>query len=104
VSDLRITVDGSERQVAAGTTAAEVFEGDRQVGELTGRAPETVSAMRRDGTGWIVEVDVVESHRIPDSTDRMAVYEATLDDQGEVVGMRRLRSYVRTWLGDHGRT
>jgi threonyl-tRNA synthetase len=31
VSDLRITVDGSERQVAAGTTAAEVFEGDRQV-------------------------------------------------------------------------
>ena len=26
VSDLRITVDGSERQVAAGTTAAEVFE------------------------------------------------------------------------------
>jgi len=76
----------------------------RQVGELTGRDPETVSAMRRDGTGWIVEVDVVESHRIPDSTDRMAVYEATLDDQGEVVGMRRLRSYVRTWLGDHGRT
>jgi threonyl-tRNA synthetase len=31
VSDLRITVDGSERQVAAGTTAAEVFEGNRQV-------------------------------------------------------------------------
>ena len=29
--DLRITVDGSERQVAAGTTAAEVFEGDRSV-------------------------------------------------------------------------
>ncbi|MCY7373831.1 MAG: threonine--tRNA ligase [Spirochaetaceae bacterium] len=31
MSDLRITVDGSERQVAAGTTAAEVFEGDRSV-------------------------------------------------------------------------
>jgi len=31
VSDLRITVDGSERLVAAGTTAAEVFEGDRSV-------------------------------------------------------------------------
>ena len=31
MSDLRITVDGSERLVAAGTTAAEVFEGDRSV-------------------------------------------------------------------------
>ncbi|MDQ1618051.1 MAG: threonyl-tRNA synthetase, partial [Actinomycetota bacterium] len=29
--DLRITVDGSERQVAAGTTAADVFDGDRSV-------------------------------------------------------------------------
>jgi threonyl-tRNA synthetase len=31
VSDLRITVDGSERDVAAGTTAAEVLDGDRSV-------------------------------------------------------------------------
>ena len=31
MSDLRITVDGSERLVAAGMTAAEVFEGDRSV-------------------------------------------------------------------------
>ncbi|MGZ4594916.1 MAG: threonine--tRNA ligase [Actinomycetes bacterium] len=31
MSELRITVDGSERQVAAGTTAADVFEGDRSV-------------------------------------------------------------------------
>ncbi|MGZ4631482.1 MAG: threonine--tRNA ligase [Actinomycetes bacterium] len=31
MSDIRINVDGSERQVAAGTTAADVFEGDRSV-------------------------------------------------------------------------
>ncbi|HEX6936529.1 MAG TPA: threonine--tRNA ligase, partial [Actinomycetes bacterium] len=31
MSDLRITVDGSERDVAAGTTAAEVLDGDRSV-------------------------------------------------------------------------
>jgi threonyl-tRNA synthetase len=31
VSDFRITVDGSERQVAAGTTAADVLDGDRSV-------------------------------------------------------------------------
>ena len=31
MSDLRITVDGSERQVAAGTTAAELFADDRTV-------------------------------------------------------------------------
>jgi threonyl-tRNA synthetase len=31
VSDLRVSVDGSERQVAAGTTAADVFDGDRSV-------------------------------------------------------------------------
>lgn len=76
----------------------------RQVGELTGRDPETVSAMRRDGDGWVVEVDVVESRRIPDTTDRIAVYEATLDVDGEVVGLRRRRQYVRAWLGDDGRS
>jgi threonyl-tRNA synthetase len=31
VSDLRITVDGSERQVAAGTTAAQLYDGTRSV-------------------------------------------------------------------------
>ena len=31
MSDLRIHVDGSERQVAAGTTAADVLDGDRSV-------------------------------------------------------------------------
>ena len=37
VSDLRITVDGSERQVAAGTTAGELFADDRPRGRRPGR-------------------------------------------------------------------
>jgi len=59
VSDLRITVDGSERQVAAGTTAAQVFADDRSViaarvdGELRDLAHEltdgaTVEPVRID--------------------------------------------------------
>ncbi|GAA4832150.1 gas vesicle protein GvpO [Saccharopolyspora rosea] len=67
----------------------------RQVRELTGRDAEGVTALERSADGWRVGVEVVESHRVPDSTDVMAVYEAELDETGELVSYRRVSRYAR---------
>jgi hypothetical protein len=42
-----------------------------------------------------VGVEVVEVSRIPDSADILAVYEARLDADGDLVSYRRVRRYAR---------
>jgi hypothetical protein len=65
------------------------------VAEFTGREPENVVAIdRRDGD-WHVDVEVVESHRIPDTTDVLAIYEVRLDRDGDLLSYRRTRRYAR---------
>lgn len=69
--------------------------GARQVVELTGRMPEAVVSVERVDDGWRVGVEVVETHRIPDSADILATYEAELDSDGELTTYRRVRRYPR---------
>src|SRR5690348_8582671 len=66
------------------------------VADMTGKEPETIVSLEHpDDGGWLVDVEVVETRRIPDSTDILAVYEAELDADGELVGYRRLKRYSR---------
>ncbi|MCW2863207.1 MAG: hypothetical protein JWP48_4915 [Actinoallomurus sp.] len=66
------------------------------VAEMTGKEPEgIISLARTDGGRWMVGVEVVETHRIPDSTDILAVYEAELDPEGELLAYRRVKRYSR---------
>lgn len=67
----------------------------RQVQELTGRQPEGVTSLERSEAGWVVGVEVVESRRVPDTADILAVYEAELDDDGDLVSYRRVDRYAR---------
>ena len=67
----------------------------RQVQELTGRQPEGVTSLERGDEGWLVGVEVVESHRVPDSSDIMAVYQAQLDESGDLVAYHRVDRYPR---------
>ncbi|WP_242903577.1 gas vesicle protein GvpO [Actinomadura terrae] len=63
---------------------------------MTGRSAESVVGMERtDGDGWRVTVEVVETRRIPDSADILAVYETEVDADGELVAYRRVRRYPR---------
>ena len=72
----------------------------RQLAELTGRQPECVTGVERTDDGWQVEVEVVESRRIPDSTDILATYNVQVDEDGELTGYHRARRYVRGKGGD----
>ena len=75
-------------------------EGAEQLGQLTGRDVEGITALERTDDGWRVEVEVLELRRIPETTDVLATYELTLDDDGDIDGYRRLRRYVRGTPGE----
>jgi hypothetical protein len=87
-----------ERPAAAIRAAAAARLAAENVAEFTGRDPENVVAIdRRDGE-WYVDVEVVESHRIPDTTDVLAIYEVRLDRDGDLLSYRRTRRYARGQL------
>ena len=71
-----------------------------QLAELTGLEPGTVSALRKDEEGWHINVDMVEMKYIPDTGDVLAIYEALLDDEGNLIHYRRTRRYHRGQLMD----
>lgn len=62
---------------------------------LTGREPESVVGLQREEHGWTGYVEALELSRVPDTTDVLAIYEVTLDNEGELNGCRRLRRYTR---------
>jgi hypothetical protein len=54
-----------------------------------------VVGLERTEDGWRVAIEVLESRRVPDSTDLLAVYRVELDQEGELVGYRREQRYHR---------
>jgi hypothetical protein len=67
-------------------------------------APEGAAAAQGEGNGeaktcgeggWRVVVEVVETHRIPNSADILATYQAEIDEDGELISYRRLHRYLR---------
>ncbi|HET7304711.1 MAG TPA: gas vesicle protein GvpO [Segeticoccus sp.] len=67
---------------------------------LTGREPEGVTSIEPIDEGWKVSIEVIESRRIPDSSDILGLYEVELDESGRMTGYRRVRRYARGRTGD----
>jgi hypothetical protein len=68
----------------------------RYIRDMTGKEPDQIIGLERtDGGGWRIDVQAVETRRIPDSTDILAVYETELDAEGELVSYRRTRRFSR---------
>ncbi|GLY91723.1 gas vesicle protein [Actinoallomurus iriomotensis] len=71
------------------------------VAEMTGKDPEGIISLAQAEDGrWTVGVEVVETHRIPATTDILAVYEAELDPEGELLAYRRVDRYIRCQVGE----
>ena len=64
--------------------------------ELVGCPAEGVTVIRRNEDGWVVEVEVLEVERVPETSDVLATYEVEIDNDGEIVEFHRLRRYLRT--------
>lgn len=67
----------------------------QQLAELLNKESETVIGVQRTDDGWEVDLEVVETRRIPDTTDVLAIYRVELDDDGEIEGYERLERYIR---------
>jgi len=86
------------RKKMTGARVAE--EAARQLLDLTGKDPEGIIGLERTDDGWKVVVEVLELRRIPNTTDVLATYEVTVDDDGDLEGYKRLHRYVRGTPGD----
>jgi hypothetical protein len=86
-----------QRQGASPGQVKDVVENARrQLQEILGVEPESVSGFERNGDCWTVTLEVVEVRRIPESTDVLSSYEVTIDDDGNVVGAAPRRRYRRS--------
>jgi hypothetical protein len=63
---------------------------------LTGLKAETVSSVQRQGEHWDVTVDMIELHVTPNSRDVLAIYDVQIDNEGNIIGYRRMGRYVRS--------
>jgi hypothetical protein len=71
----------------------------QHVRDLAGKDLEAVTSLEKTEQGWKVGVEVVETHRIPDSTDILAVYLVDMDDEGELISYRRDKRHYRGRAG-----
>jgi Gas vesicle synthesis protein GvpO len=66
--------------------------------DLLGEEPESVSGISSSNGTWTVALELVEVHRIPETTDVLASYEVVLDDDGDLVRLERRRRYFRSQI------
>jgi gas vesicle protein GvpO len=71
-----------------------------QLKELTGRETLAVASLEPVDVGWRVGVEVLEDSRVPSSGDILALYEAEIGLDGELLSYRRARRYRRGDVGD----
>jgi Gas vesicle synthesis protein GvpO len=94
--------DGERRRSKRRLSGAQLAQrARRELSDITGLEAESVTSLERVGDGtWKVTVELLELSRVPETDDVLGSYEAELDDQGELVGYRRRRRYVRSQAGD----
>ncbi|MBO0885837.1 MAG: gas vesicle protein, partial [Acidimicrobiales bacterium] len=90
------------RKAGRGMSASAAAEaGLRHLAELTTKQPIGVTSIESSEEGWLVGIEVVEDRRVPSSADVLAIYEAQVDDSGDLVAYRRVKRYSRG-QGDGG--
>ena len=66
-----------------------------ELNTLTGLEISSTVGATKEGDGWLVTMEVVEKHSIPDGMDILAVYETRLDVDGNMLEFKRVRMRKR---------
>lgn len=83
---------GTGRKPSASRIAAQAQE---HLSALTSKPVVGVTSVEPAEQGWLVEVEVLEEARIPSSSDMLALYEAELNEHGDLLAYRRTKRYAR---------
>lgn len=70
------------------------------VASLTSKEVLGVVSVEASDDGWLVGVEVLEAQHVPSSSDLLAIYQAEIDTEGDLMSYRRLRRYKRNQVGD----
>jgi hypothetical protein len=62
---------------------------------LVGCPAEGITGARRDDDAWVMNVEVLEMGRVPETADVLATYEVRTDASGQIVEYQRQRRYLR---------
>ncbi len=66
-----------------------------ELSDLTGLEIASTVGAEKDGDGWLLTLEVVEKHSIPDAMDILAIYETRLDLEGNMLEFKRVRMRKR---------
>ena len=66
-----------------------------QISQLTGYRPVAVVGSAREDGGWRITVDLLELNRIPPSSDLLGVYQALVDEEGNMLEFERKMTHNR---------
>ena len=89
--------EGKQQKGASSSDVAEVVDRARsQLTDVLEKEVDSVSGISRRNGSWSVTVEVVEVHRVPDSTDVLSSYEVVLDDDRNLVSLERRGRYRRS--------
>jgi hypothetical protein len=72
-----------------------------QLADLLGKPPESIISVQQADGVWQVGVEVVETRRVPDTSDILAEYQVDVDETGRLVAYHRARRYSRGRTGEH---
>ena len=86
---------GQRRKPATRSPAEVARRAMQELADLVGSDPERVIGLERADEGWRIEIEIVETRRIPDTADVLAVYEVEADRMGRLTGYRRTQRYQR---------
>ncbi len=66
-----------------------------QLSQLTGYRPVAVVGSAKDEQGWRITMDLLELTRIPPSSDLLGVYQALVDEDGNLIEFERKMTHNR---------
>ena len=113
MSELRTTERGRESAPRRSRANAGRSNGDRplrpaelarraarDLADLLGREPESIVGLERTDDGWCIDLEVLDTPRIPATSDILAEYAVDVDHRGNLVAYRRVRRYARGRIQD----
>ena len=66
-----------------------------ELNDLTGLEISSTVRAQKEGDGWLVTMEVIEKHSIPDGMDILAIYETLLNPDGNMLEFKRTRMRKR---------